>query len=152
MPRTTASIHIPLPIREVYEGSRDVEALLPHLPDARKITSLEKTPTRSITRFEGVVIGKRIVYTEVEDWDDATYFNHFRQTEGDFDKYEGQYLYKEVPEGTEFTIVLDWELNLPLIGPLLNKLLAKVVEHNVVSLTKGVKDVCLEKAAQKTAS
>ncbi len=152
MPRTTASILIPLPIREVYEGSRDVEALLPHLPDAREITALETTKTRSVTKFVFVALGKKIVYTEEEDWDDATFYNHFKQREGDFDKYEGQYLFKEVPGGTEFTIVLDWELNLPLIGALLNKMLSKILENQVVALTKGIKDVCLEKAAQKTAS
>ena len=152
MPRTTASIVIPLPIAQVYEGSRDVEALLPHLPDAREITALEKSPTRCVTKFVFVALGKKIMYTEEEDWDDATYSNHFKQRDGDFDKYEGQYLYKEVPDGTEFSIVLDWELNLPLIGALLNKMLAKILENQVVALTRGVKDVCLEKAAQKTAS
>jgi hypothetical protein len=152
MPTTTASIIIPLPIREVYEGSKDVEALLPHLPDAREITALERGPTRSVTRFVFSAIGKKFVYTEEEDWDDATFYNHFRQREGDLDKYEGQYLYKEVPGGTEFTIVLDWELTLPLIGALLNKMIAKIFENQVIALTKGVKEVCLEKAAQKTAS
>jgi hypothetical protein len=152
MPRTVASIIIPLPIRAVYEGSKDVEALLPHLSEARSITTLEKTETRSVTRFVFVTIGKRVSYTEEEFWDDATYGNRFHQLEGDFDKYEGRYIYREVPDGTEFTIELDWELNLPLIGPLINKMLGKILEGQVVALTKGVKAVCLERAAVKTVS
>lgn len=152
MPRTVASIVIPLPIKDVYEGSKDVEALLPHLSEAKNIKTLEKTPTRSVTRFEFVTIGKRVSYTEEEFWDDAVYGNRFHQIEGDFDKYDGRYLYREVPDGTEFTIELDWELNLPLIGPLINKLLGKILEGQVSALVKGVKAVCLEKAAAKAAS
>jgi ribosome-associated toxin RatA of RatAB toxin-antitoxin module len=148
VPHTRASILIPLPIRTVYESSKDVKALERFLPEVERIVVLEDTPSHTVSRFEWKVMGKRIVQTQEEDWDDATYGNHFRQTKGDFDVWEGRYLYREVPGGTEFTIDLEWELSLPLIGPLLGRLIGKIVDSNVDALLKGMRDMCLERAGQ----
>ena len=148
MPHTVASIFIPLPIQDVYDGSKDVKALERFLPELERVTVLEKSPQRSLHRMEFRAMGKRIVQTELEEWDDASFGNKFHQTEGDFDRYEGRYLYREVPGGTEFTIDLHWELSLPLIGPLLGRLIEKLVAANVDALLNGVKAVCLEKAGR----
>jgi coenzyme Q-binding protein COQ10 len=148
MPSTTASILIPLPIDQVYHSSKNVQALERFLPELKKVTTLEESPTRTVNRFEWSAVGKRIVQVEVEEWDDAVYGNRFYQREGDFDRWEGNYRYKSVDGGTEFTIELNWELSLPLIGPLLNKMIGKIVDGNVNALLGGIKQICLEKATK----
>jgi coenzyme Q-binding protein COQ10 len=150
MPNAVASIFIPLPIEQVYYGSKDVKSLERFLPEVKKITTLEESPTRTVNRFEWSAMGKRVVQIEVEEWDDATFGNRFYQQEGDFDEWQGRYLYTAVEGGTEFTIDLNWQLSLPLIGPLLNKMIGKIVEGNVNGLLRGVKEICLEKAKAAT--
>ncbi|HWG84303.1 MAG TPA: DUF2505 family protein [Deinococcales bacterium] len=147
MPRTESSIFIERPPRVVYEASKNVAALVNYLPSAERITPIEITPSETRHRFEGKVAGRKVSYVEVERWDDASMTQSFYSPEGDFNKYEGRYTYTPVEGGTRFGLEVEWELNIPLIGPLLKNLLAKIVQENADELTKGIRDYCLANTA-----
>jgi ribosome-associated toxin RatA of RatAB toxin-antitoxin module len=89
-------------------------------------------------------MGKKVQWTEVEEWDDANLKNRFYSEEGDFDRYEGTWVF--TPEGEDATrvkLTLDYELNLPMFGALLQKLVKKLMQENIEGFLQGLKDRCL---------
>lgn len=146
MPHSRSSIFIPLPPEEVYRRAKDVQGLARYLPGAERITPLELTPTRTVHKMEARTAGRKISYIEVEEWNDATLANSFHSPEGDFDKYQGRYLFTPAEGGTQFEMELEWELNIPLIGALLKNLIARFVQENVDAVAVAMKKMCLDGA------
>lgn len=149
MPVSRSSVFIPRTPAVVYAAAKDIEALKPFLPSVQSIEILEKTPQRSRTRFVFVAVGRKISYIEVEEWDDAALTNRFWSPEGDFDKYEGHYGFAAAPGGAEFSIDLEWELNIPLIGNLIKSVIAKLVQQNLDELTNGMRSLCESRAPSR---
>lgn len=137
-------VFIPKPIENVYRHARDVKALELILPSIDRITTLEMTPTRSLHRFDFKAAGRRVSYLEDETWDDAAFTNSFFSPQGDFKKYEGRYVFTPVEGGTEFRFDLEYELVIPLIGPLLKNLIAKLMVENCDAILTGIERLCLQ--------
>ncbi|WP_456410789.1 type II toxin-antitoxin system RatA family toxin [Oceanithermus sp.] len=147
MPTVEAEIVIPKPAAEVYAAAKDLEGLAPYLKDVKELKVLEQTPERSVTHYLAVAMGKKVQWTEVEEWDDAKLRNRFYSEEGDFDKYEGTWVF--TPEGeaqTRVKLTLDYELNLPMFGALLQKLVQKLMQENIEGFLQGLKDRCMADA------
>lgn len=60
--------------------------------------------------------------------------------EGDFDRYEGTWVFLPEGEGTRVVLTLTYELTIPIFGGLLRKLVQKLMQENVESLLKGLEE------------
>ena len=61
------------------------------------------------------------------------------QTEGDLKKMEGEWRLVPVSEGTEVSLLVDFEFGIPMIAGLLNPILKKKVRENSENMLTAVK-------------
>lgn len=127
------------PLAEVYRVAKDVEKFPEFMPDVESIRVLERHDGSTVTEWVGIVQGRRIRWVEEDHWDDAVHQCRFRQREGDFTRYEGTWDFEPVAEGTRTTLVLEYEMDLPLAGALLSNLLRVLVRKNLESMLAALK-------------
>jgi len=72
-------------------------------------------------------------------WDDAAHRCSFRQISGDYDKMEGWWLFAEEKGGTRFDSFLEYEYNVPTLGPLVKKVIHGIVTKNLENLQAAIK-------------
>ncbi|AEB11895.1 type II toxin-antitoxin system RatA family toxin [Marinithermus hydrothermalis] len=143
MPTVRAEIHIPKPPAEVYAAAKDLEGLKPYLKDVETLKVLEDDGRTSRSEWVASAMGKKVRWVEVEEWDDAGLRNRFYSPEGDFDRYEGTWVFEAAEGGTRVTLTIEYELNLPIFGGLLQKLVKKLMQENAESFLEGLKERCL---------
>lgn len=62
----------------------------------------------------------------------------WNQTEGDLKVFDGEWRLKRVPEGTEVTLMLDFEFGIPMVSSLLNPVAKVMVKQNALSMLNGI--------------
>jgi len=132
MARVEASTLIRAPLEAVYAVAKRVEDFPRFMPDLERVTVLERAggvPTA--TEWVGVVEGRRIRWIEEDAWDDARHICRFRQRDGDFERYEGEWSFVPEADGTRTAITVDFEFGIPLIGALLSQLLRIKMKENL---------------------
>jgi ribosome-associated toxin RatA of RatAB toxin-antitoxin module len=139
MARVEATAHIHAPLDEVYQLAKDVEEFPTFMPDVESIKVLQRDGSRTVTQWVGVVQGRKVRWVEDDEWDDARHLCTFRQREGDFTRYEGTWTFAASAGGTQTTLVVDFELELPLAGALLSNLLKVLVRKNLESMLGAMK-------------
>ena len=140
MPQVRAEVFVPKPPKEVYRLAKDLEGLKPYLKDVEALKVVESSPERTKSEWVAVAMGKRVRWVEVEEWDDAGLKNRFYSPEGDFDKYQGTWTFLPEGEGTRVVLEINYELNLPLFGGILKKLVQKLMQENAEMFLRGLKE------------
>ncbi|UCH36561.1 MAG: SRPBCC family protein [Armatimonadota bacterium] len=131
---------IPAPPDVVYAAAKDIERFPEFMPNVQTVEILEREGSHTKSRWAGRVeeFRRTIAWVEEDDWDDARRACTFRATEGDWDKYDGVWTFDEHPDGTLVYLKLDYDFNVPLIGPLIRGLLAKLVKGNSEEMLEGL--------------
>lgn len=142
MPEVMSELYIPKPPKEVYAAARDLAGLKPYLKDVETLEVLEDHGTTSRTKFVAIAMGKKVHWIEDEQWFDAEFRNVFDSKEGDFDVYRGSWTFLPEGQGTKAVLQLEYELNIPIFGGLLQKLVMKLMQENIDDLLRGLKERC----------
>lgn len=140
MPEVSAELFIPKPPQAVYAAAKDLVGLKPYLKDVESLKVLEDNGSRSKSEWIAVAMGKKIRWIEDEEWFDAELRNRFSSPEGDFDKYAGTWVFAPEADGTKVLLNLEYELNIPIFGGLLQKLILKLMKENADGLLEGLKN------------
>ncbi len=150
MARVELETVIHAPLETVYAVARDVEAFPQFMPDVKSVKILEKSEDGSRTLTEWVAYASQlklqVKWTEEDLWDNANHTCRFRQVKGDYDQMEGLWEFLPHPEGTLFRSVLDYELRVPLLGAIVQK----VVHHLITLNLKGILE-CVKARAEAMA-
>jgi ribosome-associated toxin RatA of RatAB toxin-antitoxin module len=142
MPTVEARISIEAPLEQVYALARDIEAFPEFMPDVQEVTVLERTADgRQVSQWVGIIkeFKRTIKWTEEDYWDDATHVCTFKQTEGDFAVYQGDWKFVEAGGVTEVTLTLEYEYDVPLIGNLIKGLLLRKMQQNCDNMLAAIK-------------
>ena len=143
MARVVLETVIHAPLETVYAVARDVEAFPQFMPDVKSVRILEKSDDGSRTLTEWVAYASQlklqVKWTEEDLWDDTAHTCRFRQVKGDYDQMEGLWEFLPHPEGTLFRSTLDYELRVPLLGALVQKVIHHLVTQNLQGILDGVK-------------
>jgi len=132
MARVEASTLIRAPLEQVYAIAKRVEDFPRFMPDLERVTVLERAgDVPTATEWVGVVEGRKIRWIEDDVWDDARYVCRFRQRDGDFERYEGEWTFQPEDDGTRTAIAVEFEFGIPLIGGLLSQLLRVKMKENL---------------------
>lgn len=134
-----ATTLIRAPLDDVYRLAKNVEEFPQFMPDLEALKVMERHNGNTVTEWVGLVQGRKIRWVEEDEWDDARHLCRFRQREGDFTKYEGTWAFESAPEGTRTTLVVEFELNVPLAGALLSNLLKVLMRKNLESMLAALK-------------
>ena len=133
------SVVITAPIDQVYAQAKAVEDFPEFMPDLESVEVLERWNGNTLSKWVGLVQGRKIRWVEEDVWDDAAYRCRFRQREGDFTRYEGTWRFAPTAEGTVTTVEVDFEISIPFAGPLISNLLRTLMRKNVESMLMALK-------------
>ncbi|MHB9023403.1 MAG: type II toxin-antitoxin system RatA family toxin [Armatimonadota bacterium] len=141
MPQIETQLFIPAPLEAVYAIAKDIERFPEFFPDVESVVIVEHTDTGFISEWVGVVekINRKLKWRELDEWDDATYTCRFRAVGGDWDKYDGVWTFTEQEGGTLTHMILECDVNVPLIGPLIKNLIAKLARQNIDNMFEGIR-------------
>ncbi|ALJ91524.1 type II toxin-antitoxin system RatA family toxin [Thermus aquaticus] len=140
MPEVRAERFIGAPPAKVYALAKDLEGLKPYLKEVESLKVISREGHRTKSEWVAVAMGKKVRWLEEEEWDDENLRNRFFSPEGDFDRYEGTWVFLPEGEGTRVVLTLTYELTIPIFGGLLQKLVQKLMQENVESLLKGLEE------------
>lgn len=139
MAQVEATIVIRAPIDEVYALAKNVERFPEFMPDLESIRILERANGDTVSEWVGVIQGRKIRWVEEDEWDDEAHRCRFHQREGDFTVFQGTWNFDVVPEGTKASLVVEFELDIPLAGALLSNLLKVLMRKNLESMLQALK-------------
>ena len=153
MPRVESSILIQAPRAAVMAVARDNERFPEFMSDLQSLKVLEKSEdgSRVVSEWVGIVpkFGTKIRWVEEDVWDEAAGTCAFRQLRGDYKRLEGVWTFS--PEGgeeaTRFSSVVDYEIEIPLVGPLIKTIIRKAVQDNVDATLRAIKERCEQQPA-----
>src|SRR2546429_10016480 len=80
-----------------------------------------------------------VKWTQEDVWDPARHRDDFRMIKGDMDSMSGYWQFTSEGSGTRFESVVDYEYNVPLIGPLIKALIRKKMEANLDAQMRAIK-------------
>lgn len=145
MPRIESSIIINAPRERVIAVSRDNEAFPEYMTDVQALKVLEKSDDelRIVSDWVGLVpkFGVKVHWVEEDVWDLSEGTCTFRQLSGDYDQFEGVWKFTAEAEGvTRFDSWLEYRLEIPLVGALINTIVQKTMQNNLNSTLKAIKE------------
>ena len=100
---------------------------------------LERGENTTVSHWVSNVDGRKIVWTECDTFYPEEMRITYCQTEGDLKKMEGEWRLVPVSEGTEVSLLVDFEFGIPMIAGLLNPILKKKVRENSENMLTAVK-------------
>jgi ribosome-associated toxin RatA of RatAB toxin-antitoxin module len=138
-----SSIEIDGPLERVYALAKDVESFPEFMPDVRGVKIVERSEDGSRTRADWVGIVREfktlVRWTEDDIWDDGAHTCTFSLVKGDYSKYGGVWTFTDLGGRTRFDSEIEFEYDVPLIGPLIKGLIAKKMKANVDSMLAAIK-------------
>ena len=144
MPRIEQTIEINAPIEKVYKIARNVEDFPRFMDDLKSLTVLERSEdaSRTVTEWVGIIreFKMNVKWTQEDLWKDANYRDDFKMLHGDMDRMEGYWQFSAPSESvTRFESVLDYEYDVPLIGPMVKSLIRKKLTDNLQATMEAIK-------------
>ncbi len=144
MPHLDNEVTVDAPLETVYRMAKDVESFSGFMPDVESVVVVERSPDgqRTVTDWVGVAsdFKLKVRWTEQDTWDDAAHTCRFVQTKGDYTAYGGLWTFTREGDGrTKFSSAIDYELEIPLIGPLLKKVVARLMQDNTQKILDAIK-------------
>jgi ribosome-associated toxin RatA of RatAB toxin-antitoxin module len=141
MPTVDTTVWINAPLEKVYAIARDSETYPEYMKDVKSVTPVSREGNRFVADWVGVVptFGLKVRWRQEELWDDAHHSSRFRQLEGDYDMLQGTWTFRSERGGTQFDQHLDYEYNVPTLGPLVKKVILSVVQKNLENINEAFK-------------
>jgi uncharacterized membrane protein len=141
MPTVESTIWIEAPLDRVYAIAKDNQSFPEFMKDVKSLTVVEEDGPRVVSDYVGVVpqFMLKVRWRQEDVWDDANHVCAFRQLQGDYDKLEGTWKFKEENGGTRFDSFLEYEYNVPTLGPLVSKVIYSIVVKNVENILAAIK-------------
>ena len=144
MPHIENNVVVNAPLDKVFALARDVESFPQFMPDVESLVVSERSPDglRTVTDWVGVAsdFKLKVRWTEEDIWDEAAHTCRFTQLKGDYTAYGGLWTFvADAPEVTRFQSEIDYELDIPLIGPLLKAMVARIMRDNTQKILDAIK-------------
>ena len=142
MLKTESLVTINAPLEEVYSLAKRIEEFPEFMPDVKSVKITKREGNNTVSEWVGYIkeFARTMKWTEEDVWDDEAHTCKFKQLEGDFTKYEGLWQFEDSPEGTKVNLEIEFDYVVPLIGPLIKKLLTKLVKANADNMLNAMKN------------
>ena len=141
MPTVETTIWIDAPVEKVYAIAKDSERYPEYMNAVESLVVTSREGSRVVADWVGLItqFNLKVRWTQEEIWDDATTSSKFSQLKGDYDKMEGTWKFSEENGGTRFDQFLDYEYNVPTLGPLVKKLILHLVKTQLEAANEAIK-------------
>lgn len=139
MPTVETSVWIDAPLVTVYEIAKKSESYPEYMQEVQSVTPVERDGARFVADWVGIVpmFGLRVRWRQEEIWNDELHRSEFRQLHGDYDFMNGSWSFIEENGGTRFNQHLEYEYNVPTLGPLVKKVIHSIVVKNLDAINEA---------------
>ncbi len=125
--------------RKIYEIISNMQAYPDFMQDLVSVDILERGEGYTLSHWVSDVDGRKIIWTERDEFYPKDLKITYRQTEGDLKKMEGEWNIKEEGGSCEVSLSVDFEFGIPMIAGLLNPILKKKVRENSENMLRALK-------------
>jgi ribosome-associated toxin RatA of RatAB toxin-antitoxin module len=144
MPILELETTIDAPLDHVYAVAKNIESFASFIPDVESIKIVERDENtgRVVADWVGLIpeFHQKIRWTEEDFWDDVAHTCTFKQLKGEYKVFEGVWIFETTESSTRFKSTLNYDLEIPLIGAIIKKLVAKKVHDNISQILSAIKD------------
>lgn len=142
MPTVETTTWIDAPLEHVYAIAKDNERFPEFMKDVKSLTIVENDGKRIISDWVGLVpqFMLKVRWRQEDLWDDDAHRCTFRQIEGDYDRLEGTWAFREENGGTRFDSTVDYEYNVPTLGALVKRVIHTIVVKNMEGVLEAIKN------------
>ncbi|QGG47754.1 type II toxin-antitoxin system RatA family toxin [Heliorestis convoluta] len=128
---------------KVYQLASQMEQYPAFMKDVRSIQILERGEGYTITEWVTEVDGRVIRWQERDEFFPHEGLIRYHQLSGDLKKFEGYWKVEEKEEGglkgSQITLVIDFDLGIPMLSALLHPVLKQKVKANSESMVEAIK-------------
>lgn len=139
MPYVETSIVIAAPPRAVYELAKQQDRFPEFMPDVESVTVLERHADRMLTRWKTLVEEAPIEWTEEDRFDDEKLRIDYKLLEGDLDKFEGSWTFREESGNTHVVLGVEYDFGVPTLAELIGPTLERKVRENSEMMLAALK-------------
>ena len=141
----TSEVDIAVDPETVFRLAREVEKYPDFMPDVEEVKVLERREdgyarVSWIGHAKVASIDKLVRWVEEAWWDSENLTSRFQLVEGDYRHYRGEWTFEPVASSTRIRLTVDFDLGLPLIGPMIVKLLDRVMQNNIDGMLLAIKE------------
>ncbi len=138
MPVVEVKETIPAPIASVFEVVSDMESYPKFMKTIKAIRILERGDGYTVSDWEARLQGARFHWVEKDLFDPEHYRITYDQTSGDLRVFRGYWQLEEVSDGTQVTLVTEFEFGVPMLSSLLNPVAKVAIKDNAKSMLDGI--------------
>jgi ribosome-associated toxin RatA of RatAB toxin-antitoxin module len=147
VPRIEGHILIRASRDAAIDVARNNEAFPEFMEDVQSLEVLSTSEDRKTvtSAWVGLIpkFNKKVNWEQEDIWDTDKGTCEFRQIMGDFDEFHGTWTFTEEEPGlTRFDSVLDYRLEIPLVGILIKTIIQKTMENNIEATLQAIKKRC----------
>ena len=147
MPFVEVSKKIKADPDQVYLLAKDMESYPNFMKSVIKITTKERGDNYTVTEWDTRLQGKRLVWTEKDEFNDQSRRIDYKMIKGDLKKFEGAWTFESACSETLVKLTVDFELGLPMFATLLNPIATLTVRQNCEAMLEGMKHQMEKKGA-----
>ena len=129
MPFVKSEIVIKGEKQKIYDVIKDMASYPKFMKNLVSVEVLEEGENYDISHWVSNVDGRKIIWTERDDFDPEAYKITYKQTAGDLKKMEGAWE----------LLAVDFEFGIPMIAGLLNPILIRKVRENSEDMLRAIK-------------
>lgn len=126
---------------EIYKLAKDMEKFSHFMRDVEEVKVRERFDNKTITEWRSLLDEDTpISWRELDEFDDKTPKIKYKLLEGDLDKFEGEWRFEEVEDGTQITLTVDYDFGMPAFENIVGPVLKVKVYENCMMMLSAIKD------------
>lgn len=125
--------------QKVYNLLKKLDKFPTFMHNIKKLEIVNNSVNKSITSWEVVIDGARLLWKEEDIFNDKDLNIKFKMLEGDFNAYEGEWRLEDTLNGTkiEFSANFDW--GVPALEKLVGNILKRKTRKALKSMLSAIK-------------
>jgi ribosome-associated toxin RatA of RatAB toxin-antitoxin module len=138
---------IPLPAQQVYAAAQRVERFPDVMPNLDSVEVVENEGSGTVvTKWNGSFslgpLKKDVSWTERDVWNEQNLSCRFDLISGDMKTYSGTWRFIPLADGgCEAELRMDFVLGIPVLGPMVNAIVDKLMQQNCDELLEALEKI-----------
>ncbi|MBI2873457.1 MAG: aromatase/cyclase [Firmicutes bacterium] len=123
----------------IYATVRDMESYPKFMKDVVSVRITDSGEGWTVTDWLTSIDGRKIKWTERDEFNDGERVIQYRLLSGDLKKFEGFWRIEPEGETVRVTLTVDFEFGVPMLAPLLHPILKKKVKENSEAMLEAIR-------------
>lgn len=139
MPVVQSSLLIPdVRLQEVWDALAAFDTYSETMPDVLEVVFVDHAGDRATTSWRVLLNGSELTWTERDEFEPYERIV-FDQIEGDLEIFRGEWRLRELAEGVEVALDVEFDLGIPSLAPVLDPIGVRAIRANARSMLGAIR-------------